>query len=100
MKKVIALIIVLGLPLVVTPAGAESGLSKVKCDEIVDHYNSLSSLIKGLSQQILKDALVALNSSNPRHRNWELVKMMTETVKKYDQKKTDLATQYQAFCKP
>ena len=36
-KKVIALVIVLGLPLVASPVGAESGLSKVKCEGIKKH---------------------------------------------------------------
>ena len=88
MKKVIALVIVLGLPLVASPVGAESGLSKVKCEGIKKHYNFLLLMIEAGNEEIRK------NYQHPH------INITIEYVEKMQRQLTGLATQYQAFCKP
>ena len=89
MKKVIALVIVLGLPLVVTPAGAAKGLGHMSC---IDIETFAAASLKNWTQTLSLFDRVKRGSLGHQR--------LTEGVEYHRKHLIQWATIYQAFCKP
>ncbi len=89
MKKFLALIIVLGLPLVAIPAGAAKGLSNLSCTDIRSQAEIRAKGWKWTNDRIEEAGFK--KRVDPR---------ILEAAKINKKSLTQWATIYQAFCKP